>query len=79
MAKNPELKEIVRTYAVLNPGLTRGRIAARLQQAGAPYGKQHLQNIVSELVNTGDLKEQTDQNGRRCVYPAPAPGAPGDQ
>jgi len=77
MVKNPELKEIVLTYATLNPGLTRGRIAARLQASGANYGKQHLQNIVSELINTGVLKEQTDQNGQRCVYPPMAPAAAG--
>ena len=75
MVKSTELKQTVLKFVAENPALNRGTIARELQHAGSPYGKQHLNDIVTECVNRGELSEQTDRTGRRLVYPAPAAGA----
>ena len=76
MVKNIELKETVIRFVAENPALNRGTIARELQHQGSRYGMQHLQNTVTNLINQGELSEQTDRTGRRLVYPAPAAGAP---
>lgn len=75
MVKSTELKQTVLKFVAENPALNRGTIARELQRAGVQYGKQHLNDTVTNMVNQGELSEVTDRTGRRLVYPAPAAGA----
>jgi len=67
--KNVALEKNILDFVKKNPGLHRSCIARELQQAGLNLGKQHLINRVSEMINSGTLKELLARDGKRLVYP----------
>lgn len=70
--KNTQLREDIASYVARYPGQNRRRIATGLQRTGNVLGKSHIINTISELVDTGVLKEVTTQDGRRVIVPAGA-------
>lgn len=70
--KNVELEKNILDFVKKNPGLHRSGIARDLQHAGLDLGKQHLINYISEMINSGTLKELLSRDGKRLVYPVSA-------